>query len=95
MKKLIESKEKFVSIPEKSAARDFVEDLCGAVSRHSHIPVDFNPRYKPHARIGAANNIANRVRAAVALNGRVATSELRGLYRTVNAVCGYGTHRRR
>lgn len=96
MKKLIESKEKFVVVPEKSPARDFLNDLCGAIQRHATIPGDYNARYKPHARAAAANNLANRVKAALSLHdGKIATSELRGLYMTALNVCGYGNFRRR
>jgi hypothetical protein len=86
MKQIIETNRKYVAAPEKSATREFVDHLCDTINKFVKMPADFNKNYVPHQRIALAINTAERVRAFVKVNNKVAASELRGLLRIFKKV---------
>jgi hypothetical protein len=86
MQQLIETREKYIATPEKSAAREFVEHLCDTIKKNVKMPDDFNKNYVPHKRIALALSITDRVYAFMKMNGKVAASELRGLLRVFRKV---------
>lgn len=87
MKQLIESNQKYIPTPEKSAAREFVDHICDTINKFVKLPADFNKNYVPHKRMALTIGTAERVRAFVKTNNKVATSELRGLLRIFKKVC--------
>jgi hypothetical protein len=83
MMRILQSREKRVTLPKESAAEEFVLDLCGAVKRHRQMPGDFNPKYVPHKRIASNLALVRNVEGMLALEGAVCPSDVRGLYRVV------------
>lgn len=88
MKHILDSREKLVAAGDKSALAEFAQHLCDTVKKFMVMPVAFNPRYIPHKKIAAANDLAKRVEAKLKADKMVAPSELRGLYKRVVNHCG-------
>ena len=94
MQRLLEAKQKKVYVGKDTPGHEWLTHMTKAIRAQAPMPADLSPRYKPHHRILVAHNAANAVDGALALDGNVPVSAIRGLYRSMLRVCNYDRYRR-